>query len=151
MQHRNKTLIISGILLAALGLVVFQIISGQGTTGQAAGPEPSIDSGVTWGPSYYTDDSLVEPGLSRDELDFMRQVDRQALTGKTWGPSYSGEDTIVAPGTNLNKRPAITSGPSYYANDTIVASERHQPELEWMKQIDQNALRGVSEGPSYHP
>ncbi len=147
MQYRNKTLVISGILLAALGLVVFQIISGQGATVQASGPEPSIDSGVAWGPSYYADDSLVEPVRNRDELNFMKLIDQTALTGQRLGPSYAADETIVGPHQKMNAVSGITWGPSYYADDTLIEAN----ELDVMKQVDQNALRGVSEGPSYQP
>ena len=95
MQHLNKTLVMSGILLATLSLVVFQIISGPGTKALATGPDESTISEITWGPSYYNDDVIVEPERSRAELDLMRNIDRRALNHQRLSPSYDGNEVIV--------------------------------------------------------
>lgn len=83
-----------------------QIISGQMTSALVAGPDLSKDSAIAWGPCYYTDDLVVRPEQNHEELAFMRQVDRQALTGCRLSPSYVGEDAIVPPGP----RPDVLTG-----------------------------------------
>lgn len=141
MQRLNRTLIIAGILFLGLGLVILA----QVTPVLAIGP---ITSGIAWGPCYYADDTIVAPAMNRDELDFMRQVDQRALTGKRWGPSYA-EDTIVAPGTGLNALSGVAWGPSYYADDQLTTAKANEDSLDFMRQVDRQALTGVSEGPSY--
>lgn len=154
MRHLNKTLTITGIVLAALVLMAIQFMTWPAAPALSATPDvPSLlgeSVGITWGPSYYDDDTIIAAERHRPELESMKQVDRHALDGKSWGPSYTGDTTIVAPGTNLNRNAAITWGPSYYDNDTIVGPERHRPALESMKQVDLNAMKGVIEGPAYH-
>jgi predicted ester cyclase len=115
----------------------------------------TVPTTITWGPAYYADDTNVEVGRNRPELEFMKQVDQQALAGKTWGPSYSTDSAMAvaaASGANLGPTTAstaITWGPSYYADDTNLEVGRHRPELEVMKQVDQQALTGKTWGPTY--
>ena len=95
MQHLTKTLAIMGIGLAALVLIAGSFMIQPVESVFSATPEnptiPAESVGITWGPSYYANDTIIEPERHRPELELMKQVDRQALTGKTWGPSYAGD------------------------------------------------------------
>ena len=140
MQPSSKTLIISVILLQALGLVV-QFGVGPGPAVQPVGAEANINGGVAAEPAEEGDLPVAEPDLAPE-------VDQQELNGKRWGPSYTGPETIEVPGPPSSSRPATVWGPAYAADDTQVAPDRDRPTLELMKQIDQNALRACGRGHS---
>jgi hypothetical protein len=113
---------------------------------------PALTAGhpaLAWGPSYYNDGNILA-GQHRPELELMKQVDQQMLTGQTWGPSYYNDGTLAGLGFNRAVSPVITWGPSYYADDTHIVAARHRPELELMKQVDQQMLTGQTWGPAYY-
>lgn len=119
---------------------------------------PPSGQQVTWtGMTIYrmANGQIVEAWTNRDDLTFLKQLGATTLTGATWGPAYDADGLLVIV-TNpddpdaVAASGAITWGPSYYADDTNVEVGRHRPELDFMRQVDQQVLSQKTWGPAYY-
>lgn len=111
MKRLNEILTVIGMLLAVLGVAVLPLTVRPsdkilaGPPDDVPNPETILVSaarfdrrtiiGVTWGPSYYATDQMVELGTNRDSLNLATRLDPQAITGVKWGPAYYANDEIA--------------------------------------------------------
>jgi hypothetical protein len=159
--YKDNRIQVQVVLLMAVLLLV------SGCSGPALSPSPDeatviekaspsdeavlMANPVTWGPSYYSDDTNIEIARNRNELKLIQQVSPNAITGKVGGPSYTDDETILGAHSSPKVTTgSVTWGPSYYTDDVTIEAERNRDELELMSQVDQKALKGVAESPSYH-